>query len=138
MGRVLRGGAHSGTRKVAMRSAIVMSADHGSPFAILLGLVRRGLGERRGRGEQFVSWIHEADFISAVEFLYARKDLEGVVNLAAPNPLPNRQWMRTLREAWDISFGLTATTWMLELGTFLLRTETELALRAAAWFPQGW
>jgi len=123
------------TRKVVLRSAIAMSADRGSPFAILLGLVRKGLGGRQGPGQQFVSWIHEADFVSAIEFLFARKDLEGVVNLAAPNPLPNWQCMKALREAWGISFGLPATSWMLELGTFLLQTETELVLKSRRVVP---
>jgi hypothetical protein len=43
------------TRKVLMRSAMVMSPDRGGVFDVLSGLVRRGLGGRVGDGRQFVS-----------------------------------------------------------------------------------
>jgi len=94
------------TRKVAIRSAITLSPDRGGVFDALLGLVRHGLGGRQGSGSQFVSWIHEADFVRAIEWLIAREELSGVVNLASPNPLPNCDFMRVLRETWCIRFGL--------------------------------
>lgn len=114
------------TRKVALRSAVTMSPDRGGIFDVLLGLVRRGLGGTAGDGKQFVSWIHEADFVAAVDFLIARDDMEGMVNLSAPNPLPNREFMRDLREAAGVPIGLPATRLMLAVGAFFMRTETEL------------
>ena len=111
------------TRKVAMRSAITFSPVPGNAFAVLLNLVRVGLGGTQGNGRQLVSWIHEADFASAVEFLIAREDLEGPVNIASPNPEPNREFMATLREAWDMPNGLPAPAPLLEIGAFFLRTE---------------
>ena len=59
-----------------------------------------------------------------------REDIGGAVNLAAPNPLPNRDFMRALREAWGVKFGLPATEPMLEIGAFFLRTESELILKS--------
>ena len=117
------------TRKVLMRSAMTMSPDRGGVFDVLLRLVRRGLGGRGGDGKQFVSWIHDRDFVRAVYWLIDH-DLAGPVNIASPNPVPNAEFMRTLRDAWGIRFGLPATRWMLELGTFVLRTETELVLKS--------
>jgi len=117
------------TRKVVMRSAMTMSPDRGGVFDVLLGLVRRGLGGRVGDGRQFVSWIHDQDFIRAVEFLIDH-DLSGPVNLAAPEPLPNAEFMSALREAWGTRFGLPAARWMVEFGTWLLRTESELVLKS--------
>jgi len=122
------------TRKVAMRSAMIMSPDRGGVFDVLLGLVRRRLGGRVGDGKQFVSWIHDVDFIRAVEFLIDR-DLSGPVNLAAPEPLPNVEFMRVLREAWGVRLGLPATRWMVELGTWMLRTESELVLKSRRVVP---
>jgi uncharacterized protein len=119
-----------GTRKVALRSAITFSPDRGGVFDVLLGLVRHGLGGTMGSGEQFVSWIHDADFVRAIDLLIARDDFSGVVNLASPNPLPNRDFMRALREAWGTRVGLPASTWMLEIGTFAMRTESELVLKS--------
>jgi hypothetical protein len=124
-----------GIRKVALRSAMTFSADRGGVFDVFLNLVRRGLGGTTLPGTQFVSWIHEVDFIRSVEFLINRKELTGAVNLASPHPLPNREFLRILREAWGARFGLPTTGWMLELGTFLLRTESELVLKSRQVVP---
>lgn len=119
-----------GTRKVAMRSAIVMSPERGGPFEVLLQLVRRGLGGTSGDGRQFVSWIHDQDFVRAVQWLIDRADISGIVNLAAPTPLPNADFMRALRHAWGTSIGLPAPAWLLEIGALFMRTETELVLKS--------
>ncbi len=118
------------TRKIKMRSAMVMSPDAGGIFDTLLRLVRFGLGGRAGDGRQFVSWIHETDFVRAVRWLIENRSLEGAVNLAAPIPLPYADFMGTLRKAWGMPVGLPASRWMLEAGAFFLRTETELVLKS--------
>ena len=123
------------TRIVLMRSAMTMSPDHGGVFDVLRKLVGRGLGGTNGDGRQYVSWIHERDFLRAVDFLIEHNDLAGPVNLAAPNPLPNAEFMRQLREAAGVRLGLPATRWMLELGAILLRTETELILKSRRVVP---
>lgn len=123
------------TRKVLMRSAVVMSPDSGGPFDMLLKLVRFGLGGRSADGKQYVSWIHDQDFTRAVLWLIQHEELEGPINLASPNPLPNSEFMQTLRKAWGIRVGLPATRWMLELGAFLLRSETELILKSRRVVP---
>jgi uncharacterized protein (TIGR01777 family) len=118
------------TRTVLLRSAMTMSPDPGGVFATLLRLVRYGLGGASGNGRQYVSWIHDRDFVRAVYWLIEHPELAGPVNLAAPNPVPNAEFMRTLRAARGIGFGLPAVGWMLEVGAFLLRTETELILKS--------
>jgi hypothetical protein len=123
------------TRKVAMRSAITLSPKPGNAFAILLNLVRFSLGGTQGSGRQFVSWIHEADFARAVEFLIEREELDGVVNIAAPNPLPNREFMEALRDAWDMPNGFPAPAPLIELAAFFLRTESELVLKSRRVVP---
>jgi uncharacterized protein len=123
------------TRKVAIRSALTLSPDRGGVFDVLSGLVRRGMGGRQGPGTQFVSWIHEADFVRAIDLLIEHEDLCGVVNLAAPNPLPNRDFMRVLRNAWGPPFGLPTPEWLIEIGTFLMRTESELVLKSRRVVP---
>ncbi|MCX7421837.1 MAG: TIGR01777 family oxidoreductase [Planctomycetia bacterium] len=122
------------TRQVLLRSAITMSPDRGGPFDYLLRLVRYGLGGKHGDGRQFVSWIHDLDFIRAVYWLIDH-DLSGPVNLASPNPLSNVEFMRDLRNAWGARIGLPATHWMLEIGTFLMRSESELVLKSRRVVP---
>ncbi|WP_328547161.1 TIGR01777 family oxidoreductase [Streptomyces platensis] len=123
------------TRKVALRSAMVMSPDRGGVFDVLLRMVRLGLGGPVAGGAQYVSWIHDRDFVRAVEFLVDRNDLSGPVNLAAPGPLPHRDFMRALRAAWGVPVGLPATKWMAELGAFALRSDTELLLKSRRVVP---
>jgi NAD dependent epimerase/dehydratase family enzyme len=123
------------TRKVVLRSGVVLSPTPGSAFAVLSHLVRLGLGGKQGNGRQFVPWIHEADYARAVEFLIAHEDLDGPFNLAAPNPLPNREFMAALREAWDVPNGLPAPTLAILIGAIFLRTEPELVLKSCRAVP---
>ncbi len=124
------------TRLVLMRSAMTMSPARGGIFDTLLGLTRCGLGGRAGNGRQYISWIHEADFIRAVHWLVEHESLHGPVNIAAPEPLPNAEFMRILRAAHRMPFGLPAAEWMLEIGARLLRTETELILKSRRVIPR--
>ncbi len=123
------------TRKIAMRCAMVMSPNRDGVLDVLLKLVRLGLGGTLGSGRQFFSWIHDVDFLRAVDFLIASHDLEGPINICAPNPLPNRDFMRALRQANGTRVGLSATEWMLEIGSFFLGTETELILKSRRVVP---
>ena len=123
------------TRKVALRSAITLSPDRGGIFDTLFGLARRGLGGRAGDGRQFMSWIHHEDFVAAVRFLIDRDDVAGVVNVASPQPLPNAEFMRVLREASRAPFGLPATEWMVKIGAIFMRTESELVLKSRRVVP---
>ena len=122
-------------RKVALRSAVIFSPDRGGPFALLSRLVRLGLGGANGSGHQFVSWIHDADFVRAIDLLLTGDSWAGVVNLAAPHPLPNREFMRALRQAWAVPVGLPAAGWMIGAAALLLRTESELVLKSRRVVP---
>jgi uncharacterized protein (TIGR01777 family) len=124
-----------GTRRVALRSAMVMSPDRGGVFDVLLRMARLGLGGPVAGGGQYVSWIHDRDFVRAVELLLDREDIDGPVNLAAPQPLPQRDLMRELRRAWGRGFGLPATAWMAEIGAWVLRSDTELLLKSRRVVP---
>ncbi|WP_406207368.1 TIGR01777 family oxidoreductase [Streptomyces sp. NBC_01017] len=123
------------TRKVALRSAMVMSPDRGGVLDMLLRLARLGLGGPVAGGGQYISWIHDRDFVRAVEFLIEREDLVGPVNIAAPEPLPQRAFMRDLRSASRVPVGLPATRWMAEIGAFALRSDTELLLKSRRVVP---
>jgi uncharacterized protein (TIGR01777 family) len=125
----------SKTRKIAMRSSMTFNADRGSVFDVFSKLVRCGLGGAQGSGDQYVSWIHEADFVRAIDFLIANETMSGTVNICSPNPLRNREFMRALRAAWGRGFGLPASAWMIEVGSFLLRTESELVLKSRRVIP---
>lgn len=123
------------TRKVALRTSLVFSPAPGSVFAVMSRLVRLGLGGAQGNGRQYVSWMHEADYARAIEFLIEHEDIEGPVNLAAPHPLPNREFMAALREAWDMPNGLPAPTPLMAIGAFFMRTESELVLKSRRVVP---
>jgi uncharacterized protein len=116
------------TRQVALRSAIVLGSRGGVliPFK---NLVLLGLGGIQGDGRQMFSWIHEEDFFEIIRFIQAR-DLKGVVNVSAPNPISNREIMRALRKILHRPFGLPAPVFLLKWGAWLLRTETELLLKS--------
>ncbi len=124
------------TRKVLMRSAMTMSPDRGGIFDTLLSLVRFGLGGTAGSGKQFISWIHEHDFIRSVYWLIEQEELSGPINIASPNPLPNRDFMRILRQVYGMPIGIPAVEWQLAIGAFLMRSETELILKSRRVVPK--
>ena len=124
-----------GTRRVALRTAMVMSPDRGGVFDYLSWMARLGLGGPVAGGGQYVSWIHADDLCRAVEFLIERQDLDGPVNVAAPAPLAQREFMRDLRHAWGHRPGLPATRSMAALGAWALRTDTELLLKSRRVVP---
>ena len=117
------------TRKIALRITLVFGKS-GGVFPVLRRLAKFGLAGAMGGGRQMVSWIHEEDFCRAVEWIAAHENLSGPINLAAPGPLSNREMMRLVREACGAPFGLPAAKWMLEVGAFFLRTETELLIKS--------
>lgn len=123
------------TRKVALRTTMILGLSRNSVVPVLRRLTRLGLGGRMGSGRQFVSWMHEIDFVRAVEWILGREDLSGPINMASPNPLPNAEMMRTFRELCGVPIGLPATEWMLEIGAFFMRTETELIIKSRRVVP---
>lgn len=123
------------TRRVLLRSALIMDPAPGGIFDTLMTLVRYGLSGPPAGGRQYVSWVHDRDFVRILEFLVESEDIEGVVNVSAPNPLPYREFTAALRRVYGIPIGLPATRWMLEVAAFFLRTETELILKSRRVMP---
>jgi uncharacterized protein (TIGR01777 family) len=123
-----------GTRKIALRTAIMMGIDKDSAFDIFSGLAGLGLSGKIGNGQQFVSWIHEVDLARSVEFLI-ESDISRPVNLASPNPVAQAEFAKDLRAAWGVQFGLSATPWMAAIGAWLLNGDTELVMKSRRVIP---
>lgn len=122
------------TQKIILRIAMVLG-NEGGVLPVLKRLVKFGLGGKHGSGKQYMSWIHEYDFVKCIQFILENKEITGVYNVAAPNPLPDKDFMIAMRYALKIKIGLPATKWMLEAGAVFLRTETELILKSRRVIP---
>lgn len=122
-------------RKVALRTSIVLG-NNGGAFPKLKLITKLGLGGKQGRGNQNVSWIHIDDFCKAIEYIIDNENMSGVINITAPNPLPNEEFMRKLRKEMKIPFGLNAPVWQLEIASIFLKTETELLLKSRNVYPE--
>jgi uncharacterized protein (TIGR01777 family) len=123
------------TRKVALRTSIVLGADGGA-FPVMARLAKWGLCTPQGSGEQWISWLHIADFCRAVEFLAHTESVHGAVNVCAPNPLLNKEFNALLGQYLRPLLRLPQPRWLLELGAFVLRTETELILKSRKVYPE--
>ncbi len=123
------------TRQIALRMAIVLGREGGViiPFK---NLVRFGLGGKQGNGKQMFSWIHIADLFSIVQFLKQNRELKGIYNCSSPYPISNDKLMKTLRKIMNIKFGLPSPRILLEIGAFMIRTETELILKSRWVVPE--
>jgi uncharacterized protein (TIGR01777 family) len=123
------------TRKIPLRTSIVFSGEKGTIFTILRRLVRLGLGGSMAGGRQYVAWIHQEDFCRAVEWILEHPELRGPVNVVSPNPVTNREMMAVFRKVCGVPIGLPAARWMLEIGAFIMRTETELMIKSRRAVP---
>lgn len=123
-------------RKIILRTTLVMGDEKGTVMDVLSGLARKYLGGKMGDGGQMVSWIDINDVCRAVEWMIETESASGPYNLAAPNALTNAEMMKRIREKVGVSFGLPAYEWMLELGAFFMRTETELILKSRWVYPE--
>ena len=123
------------TRQVALRMAIVLGEDGGvmTPFE---NMVKLGLGGKQGNSKQMFSWIHIEDLFQIIQFVESEKDIKGVINCSAPEPVTNEDFMRTFREVKKIPIGLPSPTWMLKIGAFIIGTETELLLKSRWVIPE--
>ena len=122
------------TRKIALRTAIVLGKAGGA-FPKIHRVTKWGLGGRQGSGNQWISWLHEEDFCSAIAYLIDQTDLDGTFNLTSPNPIRNAAFMQQIRQALGQPLGLPASVALLELAAVVLRTETELLLKSRYVYP---
>ncbi|MCW3463198.1 TIGR01777 family oxidoreductase [Chitinophaga nivalis] len=118
------------TRKVILRIGVTLGWQPGGVMQPYLNLVKFGLGGFQGTGQQMFTWIHQADVCRMVEWLAGREDLSGVFNCTAPQPVPNKVFMKTLRQTAGHLFGLPAPAPLLAIGAALIGTETELLLKS--------
>jgi len=122
--------APADTRKVVLRIGMVLANEQGTVYQVLSRLAAWGLGGTMGNGGQRISWIHMDDFLRAVDFVIADPFLDGTLNVTAPEFPENRDWMRIFRQEAGIPLGIPAARWMLEIGAWLIGTETELVLKS--------
>jgi uncharacterized protein len=125
----------SQTRKVALRTAIVLGRE-GEAFHKLKTITRLGLGGQQGNGRQKMSWVHVEDFCRAVEFIINDEKINGEINISAPNPIDNQSFMKILKDKLKVPFGIPSPTFLLEIGTLFLQTETELLLKSRNVYPE--
>lgn len=123
------------TRKIPMRMAMVFSPEQGTVFRVLRRLTRVGAGGTMAGGRQYTAWIHEDDYCRAVEWLIRNEKLTGPFNIVSPNPVTNRELMATFRRVVGMPIGVPATRWMMEIGAFIMRTETELMIKSRRVVP---
>lgn len=122
------------TLKTALRTSIVLGKNGGA-FIPLKTLAKIGFGGKQGKGNQFVSWIHEDDFANAVDFII-EKEISGTINIVSPTPIRNTDFMQKLRKAVGFPFGIPLNKFFLEIGSFFIRTETELVLKSRNVVPK--
>ena len=123
------------TRRIAMRLSMVFGSGKGGVYEAFRNIARFGLAGTQGSGNQYVSWLHVVDFLRMIDWCIENENLEGTINMCSPKPIPNREFLKALREASGARFGLPATWWMLEVGAFFMRTETELLLKSRRVMP---
>ncbi|OJV55269.1 MAG: TIGR01777 family protein [Bacteroidetes bacterium 43-16] len=115
------------TRRVALRTSVVLAKEGGS-LAELKRLSKLGLGGTVGSGKQMMSWVHLEDYFQILLWIITHKEISAPVNVAAPNPVSNKHFMKALRKALGVPFGLPAPEFAVKIGAQVIGTEASLAL----------
>ncbi|HEY0749910.1 MAG TPA: TIGR01777 family oxidoreductase [Chitinophagaceae bacterium] len=123
------------TRKVVLRIALVMGRSDGV-IPRLKNMVLAGLGGKQGSGNQYIFWVHQQDLARIIEWLYDHPAASGTYNVSAPEAVQNHQFMKIMRQAIGVPFGLPSPQWLLELGAKIIGTETELILKSRWVYPK--
>ncbi len=121
------------TKKIITRTSIVMG-NSGGAFPIIKRLTNVGLGGKQGSGKQYISWISEEDYVRSIDYLIQQN--AGIYNVCAPTPLRNNIFQKKLRQKLNAIIGLPTPKWMLQIGSFLIRTEEELLLKSRKVYPE--
>jgi len=124
-----------GTRKVALRTSIVLGKNGGA-FKPLKSIVKIGVGRKQGNGNQFLSWVREEDFARAVEVIINHDKIGSIVNVVSPLPVRNKEFMTSLRKALNVPVGIPINKTLLEIGSKIIQTETELVLKSRNVIPK--
>lgn len=118
------------TRQVVLRVSIVLGKQGGA-FPVMKRFASLGLGGAQGPGNQWMSWLHLDDWVGIARFLMERQELHGTVNLAAPNPVTNSDFMKGMRRCFaPLRIGLPAPTPAVHLGAVFMGTAPELVLKS--------
>jgi hypothetical protein len=82
-------------RVFIMRFGIVLG-KRGGMLKMMVPIFKLNLASPLGSGKQWISWIHEEDLANIFLFLMEKEDEKGIINCTAPNPVQNRQFIKTL------------------------------------------
>ena len=85
----------AGIRVVHPRFGIILDS-HGGALGRMKLPFRLGIGGRLGRGTQYYSWVGMEDVLAALQFALTQAQVQGAVNVTAPNPVTNAEFTRTL------------------------------------------
>lgn len=104
--------AHSGMRTILMRLGVGLTPRGGAlrKLNTPLGLIRRF-----GDGEQYISWMSLDDMAAAMLHCLVTPQLAGPLNIAAPLPVTNAAFMRTLAKVTGRPLLFPVSTDLLQL-----------------------
>ena len=123
------------TRKIALRISLVLGKNEGV-LPVLTRLTKFGLGGYHGNGKQKFAWIHITDVIGIIEYVQGKKSISGAINCTSPSKIDNAAFMKALRKTLNIPFGIPTPKLLLEIGAFIIGTESELILKSRFVTPQ--
>ncbi|MDB5013386.1 MAG: hypothetical protein JWQ25_1588 [Daejeonella sp.] len=115
------------TRKVFLRIGMVLQKGGGiiEPFQ---NLAKFGLGGKMGSGNQYMTWIHEQDFLNIIDWAINDETAQGIIHCASPNPVTNSEFMKAIRTSVRAPFGFPNPSFLIKIGAVFIGTEAELVL----------
>lgn len=121
-------------RWTVLRIGFVLGGEGGA-LRTLANLARVGLGGRIGSGRQWISWIHRDDMTRLFRTAIENPAVHGIFNATGMQPVPNAEFMETLRKVLKVPLGLPAPAGLVRLAAPLIGTDPDLALQGRRGLP---
>ena len=121
-----------GVRVCLIRTGLVLAHD-GGILQRMLSPFNLGLGGIIGNGQQWMSWIHRADWIAIAKLMINNTTMEGAYNATAPHPVTNSEFTKILAKHLKRPALLPIPAWLLKI---LLGERSELILGSQRILPE--
>ena len=105
---------NEGIRTVYMRFGLILSKDDGALPRIILPY-KWFFGGKLGKGNQWASWVHIEDVCSMIRFAIENENINGPLNVTAPNPVTMNELGKTAAKILKRPHWLSVPAFALKL-----------------------
>lgn len=103
-----------GIRTIYARFGVILGQEGALPLMTLP--IKLFVGGKISSGQQWLSWVHINDVVNLLIFCMTNDKIEGPFNITAPNPIRNKDFIKTLSKVFNRPYWLTTPKVLMRIG----------------------